>query len=153
LGLWRYVRSLGADATTAEDVLHDALVVALEREIDDRGDAAVASFLRETARHLLLRRRRDDRRRSQLLIERADTLWHADCADDDGVAWAAALTACLEALQPKARQAVRWSYEEGRSRADIARRLEMRQNGVKTLLQRARSALRTCVERRMGEGR
>lgn len=150
VGIWRYLRALGADPALAEDLLQDCLVIALRRGVQDRGDAAVATFLRATARHLLLRRRRDEGRRAAILLELADRMWEQDCGGDDGEHWLAALRACLAQLDGRPRQVVRLFYGEGRDRAATARALGMREAGVKTLLQRVRQVLRRCVHERIG---
>jgi RNA polymerase sigma-70 factor (ECF subfamily) len=152
-GLWRYLRALGAPADLAEDVLQDTFVVALDKLHEERGDAATASFLRATARHLWLRRRRDQSRREALLVEAADRLWQRDCASDDGEAWLQALRACVQQLDGRARDAVRLFYGGDLDRAAAAAALGMKQNGFKTLLQRVRAALRVCVESRIGGDR
>ena len=40
-------------------------------------------------------------------------------------------------------------YDEDRSREEIAARLDLTADGVKTLLRRARASLRDCVERKI----
>jgi hypothetical protein len=47
---------------------------------------------------------------------------------------------------------VQRSYRDGEDRRTIALALGMKENGVKTLLQRVRAVLRACVERRLGAG-
>ena len=64
-------------------------------------------------------------------------------------AWLEALDACLADLQGRARDALRRVYTDEQSRSDAARALGMKQNGLKTLLQRSKRVLRTCVGRRM----
>lgn len=150
VALWRYLRALGAGPELAEDLLQDTFVVALQKLEEDRGEAATATFLRATARHLLLRRRRDLSRRERLLLEAADRLWQRDCAGDGGERWLLALRSCLGELPPRARQAVALFYEQDLGREAAALRLGMQPNGLKTLLQRVRAALRLCIERRTG---
>lgn len=54
--LWRYVRTLGADAAAADDVVQEAFVVVLRRErFDASSPRAVFHFLRTTARYVWLR--------------------------------------------------------------------------------------------------
>lgn len=149
LGLWRYLRSLGAPADLAEDLLQDTFLVAMRRLEDDRGDAAVATFLRQTAKNLLLRRRRDQGRREALLIERAATAWEHECGADEGDRWLDALRACVGGLDGRAREAVQRCYGDGLDREALAAAMGMKVNGVKTLLQRVRAALRECIERRL----
>ena len=56
----------------------------------------------------------------------------------------------IEQLTGRAREVVRWHYEERHSRRDIGARLGIGEDGVKSLLRRTRSALRDCVGRRGG---
>jgi RNA polymerase sigma-70 factor (ECF subfamily) len=150
LGLWRYLRALGAPTDLAEDLLQETFLVAMEKLREDRGEAAVATFLRACARHLWLRRRRDLGRREVLLAEFVETHWCEVEAADDGERWLDALRQCVAGLDGKAQQAVQRAYADGEDRRTIAAALGMKENGVKTLLQRARAALRDCVERRLG---
>lgn len=152
IGLWRYLRMLGAPPDLAEDVLQDTFLVALRRLGEDRGDAAAASFLRQTARHLYLRRRRDQGRREVLLAELADAWWLSHGVDDDGDGWLAALRACVDGLDGRAREVVQRFYGDGLDRGTVAAAMGMKENGIKTLLQRVRAALRTCIGRRLGGG-
>lgn len=146
--LWRYARGLGAPSDLAEDLVQEAFVTTLRRF---RGgpDAAAFVFLRTTLRHLWLRQRRDDRRREELLVEAADRLWERTQSDlDGGARWLDELRACTERLEGRAREALDRFYGRSQSRAEIAAAFGMVENGVKTLLQRARALLRDCMDRR-----
>lgn len=149
VGLWRYLRALGAAPDLAEDLLQDTFLVAFRKLRSDGAAMAVASFLRQTARHLYLRRRRDEGRREELLAELAEGLWREDCAGDDGEGWLAALRGCVAGLDGKAAQVVQMFYGEGRDRAATAAALGLKESGAKTLLQRVRATLRACVEGRV----
>ena len=73
--LWRYLRTLGADAATADDLVQEAFVVALRRADFDAGAPAAAfAFLRTTARHLWLksRRGRPDGQRVEREVDEAE---------------------------------------------------------------------------------
>lgn len=153
LGLWRYLRALGAPPELAEDVLQDTFLVAMRRLRDDRGDAAAVAFLRHTARHLYLRRRRDQGRRETLLAEAAELWWADACAHDDGDGWLAALRECVAALDGRAREVVQRFYGDGLARDEVAAAMGMKETGVKTLLQRVRAVLRDCIERKRGGNR
>jgi RNA polymerase sigma-70 factor (ECF subfamily) len=153
VGIWRYLRALGAPADLAEDLVQDSFLIAFRRLPRAVGPAGEASFLRQTARHLYLRRRRDEGRREELLVELADRLWVRDCAADDGEGWLAALRACVAELEGRPARAVRMFYGEDRDRAATAAALGLKQTGVKTLLQRVRASLRACIEQRMRGGR
>jgi RNA polymerase sigma-70 factor (ECF subfamily) len=152
LGLWRYLRALGAAADAAEDLMQETFLVAWRRLGEDRGDAAAAGFLRATARHLYLRRARDQGRREAILVELADAAWTRDCGDDDGERWLDALRGCVGALDGRAREVVRRFYGDGMDRESVAAAMGMKGNGVKTLLQRVRATLRDCIERKLRGG-
>lgn len=149
VGVWRYLRALGAPVDVADDLLQETFLVAFDKLVEDRGTAAVASFLRGCAKNLFLRHRRDLGRREAALIEAADQLWHADCDADDGAGWLQALQQCLQQLDGRSSEVVKLFYRESRSRAEVASQLGLKETGLKTLLQRLRSGLRKCIETRM----
>ena len=150
--LWRYLRMHGASATEAEDLAQEAFVVALQKGALAAAPPALQAFLQRTARFLFLRLRKRGARGEQV-ADAVDGLWQRDCAGDAGDALVAAARACVEQLEGRARTAVELSYgfggEADGSRTAIARELGMQENGVKTLLQRARQRLRECIERRL----
>lgn len=154
VGVWRYLRALGADANVAEDLLQETFLVAFDKLVEDRGPAAVASFLRTVAKNLFLRHRRDHDRREAALVELADRLWQRDCAADEGDMWLAALRDCLRRVDGRSAEAVELFYRQSLSREDVAERLGLKGTGLKTLLQRLRAGLRGCIEKRIqGEQR
>jgi RNA polymerase sigma-70 factor (ECF subfamily) len=149
--LWRYLRMHGASATEAEELAQEAFVIALQKGALAAAPSALQAFLQRTARFLFLRLRKAVGRGEQV-ADAVDELWQRDCAADAGDALIAAARACVEQLEGRARTAIELSYGFGGdgdgSRAAIARELGMQENGVKTLLQRARERLRECIERR-----
>jgi RNA polymerase sigma-70 factor (ECF subfamily) len=84
-------------------------------------------------------------------LDLADEVWRQFAADDAGDAWIEALRACVERLSGRGREAIELQYHQEQSREQIARRLEMTPDGVKTLLRRTREVLRQCVERKVKE--
>lgn len=152
LGTWRYLRMHGASAHEADDLTQEAFVVALQKGAAALDPAATATFLRRTARFLFLRLRRDARPASEL-ADAVDALWHARCAADDGDGLLDALRDCVAALEGRAREAIERCYGVGTdtpaARDAAAHALGLQPNGLKTLLQRTRQALRACIERRL----
>ncbi|MGC6486654.1 MAG: RNA polymerase sigma factor [Planctomycetota bacterium] len=147
--VWRYLRLLGWDPEDAEDLAQETLLVALRKGMGDRSNRQIAAFLRRTAKYLHLQRRRDDGRRARSLGRARqamiDRLCDASGAPDPHLD---AVRACVDDLSPAAQTIVRLFYGEGRSRAEVAGAVGMRENGVKTALQRIRAALHTCIERK-----
>jgi DNA-directed RNA polymerase specialized sigma24 family protein len=81
----------------------------------------------------------------------AEAVWSRTAGEDGMAGYLAALRDCLEvAIDQRDRQALEMQYRDRASRSEIAARLELATEGVKTLLRRARSALRDCVERKIG---
>jgi RNA polymerase sigma-70 factor (ECF subfamily) len=146
-GVWRYLRVLGAPPDLADDLLQDTFVVALRRGLVDDGPAAVATFLRATARHLWLKQHR--RLAALREVQEGDLVWNEHCAHDDGRGYKDALQACVEALPERSRRLVQGTYGEERGREEMGLELGMTADGVKTALRRLRALLRACIERRL----
>jgi len=147
--LWRFVRALGAAPSVAEEVLQDALLAGLgqpDRAQWSRGDSR--RWLRATARNLYFMSLRGRSRRQRR--ERVDTdlveAFEARCETDP--AWLEDLEACRDQLPPRSRRALELRYRDGLGREAIGKTLDVRPEGVKSLLQRIRTALRTCIEHR-----
>jgi RNA polymerase sigma-70 factor (ECF subfamily) len=146
--VWRYLRFLGAPPEQADDLLQETFLQLVRGRCRDQGRAARAAWLRKVARNLLLKSRRGPQRAVEL--EGADAAFAAFARDDGGTGHLAALQLCLDELDGRARAAVRLQYEERASRATIGAELGLSADGVKSLLRRVRTALRACVERRIG---
>ena len=151
-GVWRYLRYLGASAELADDLTQDTFLQLLRTPFREQSPAATAAWLRTVARNLLVRAFR----RPPFALADLDAIeaaWDGFAREDAGDQTLHLLRACVGELTGRARDAVRWHYEERCSRADIGARLGLGADGVKSLLRRARSLLRACVERRRGDAR
>ncbi|MBL9077436.1 MAG: RNA polymerase sigma factor [Planctomycetes bacterium] len=148
-GVRRYLRALGATADEADELLQETLLVACRAAVPV-APAAARAFLRGVARNHWLRTRRWWRRRREREVALAvDQLWLATAEDDDGEALLAALRECLGGLAARTRTALELHYHDGLGWTQVSTRLGLRPNGTKTLVQRAREALRNCIERRL----
>ncbi len=151
-GVWRYLRFLGCDPTEADDLVQETFLAVLRGGFEVRSPAETAGYLRTVARNRLLMARRKQRNSPPAVdLEAAEAVW-ARMAGDDGLSdYLVALEDCLEkAVTPRVRRALELQYRDRASRAEIAEKLDLAVEGVKTLLRRARSALRDCVERKLG---
>lgn len=148
--VWRYLRMHGADAHEADDLAQEAFVTALRKGALHLDTPAAEVFLRRAARFAFLHHLRD-RRRDPELADAVDELWDRTAKQDGGTQLLDNLRDCIGKLEGRARQAIRWSYgidgTPAPSRDDVAKRLDLQPNGLKTLLQRTRQLLRTCMER------
>lgn len=148
--VWRFLRLLGAEPGLADELAQEAFVRLWQHPPEDRGEAALAAWLRRTAQNLLSNSRR---RRGGLVFDDAaiDAAWAGYERDDDGADFRAALAACLQALPAREQQALQLRYAAGGSRAAVAAAMRLGDEGVKSMLRRARARLQACVQRRLEE--
>jgi RNA polymerase sigma-70 factor (ECF subfamily) len=150
--LWRYARTLGADASAADDLVQEAFIVTLRRaDFTVREPGAVFTFLRTTCKHLWLRSRA--RRSSEREVDEADRVWTQRCGDGTGDDYVEALRACIATLPERSRELLAMTYgnEAGRSAAGAA--FGLSRDGVKSALRRLRSFLHDCIGRRLENDR
>ncbi len=140
---------LGASADEADDLAQETLLVALgSGPMRPAEPARARAFLRGIARNLWLRRRRFwFRRRDREVAIAVEELWLATADHDDGEELIARLRDCLGALQARTRTALELHYRDGLAWPQVAAHVGLQPNGIKTLVQRAREALRQCLQR------
>lgn len=150
--VWRYLRFLGCDASEADDLVQETFLAVLRGGFEHRSSAETAAYLRTVARNrLLMARRKEHSSPPEVDLEAAEAVWAGALANGGVSDYLAALAECLEvAVSPRVRRALDLQYRDRASRAEIAAELDLAVEGVKTLLRRARSALRDCVERKLG---
>lgn len=145
--LRRYVRLLGAEPGTADDLVQEAFVIALRRPgFDADVPGAAFAFLRTTVRHLWLRRHRG--RLTERELADADAVWDRRCGDG-GDAYVLALRTCVRRLPERSQRLLQAIHGAGASRTEAAALLGLGKHGVKSALQRLRALLRDCIERRL----
>ena len=149
--VWQFLRILGCDGEAARDLTQETFLVALRKGITFESPPGARRYLRQTARYLFL----DHCRRN------GGTRWDQDSQawagvveagwDEAGTSehWLEALGRCREKLEGRRSRAVSLFYGERLSRAEVASRLDMKENGVKTMLQRIRADLRACMDREL----
>ncbi|MFN0206169.1 MAG: RNA polymerase sigma factor [Planctomycetota bacterium] len=146
-GLWRYLRFLGCDPSLAEDLVQETFLVVLRQPFSDQGAAAAAGYLRTVARRLLIKRGTTlGREITNNELETADAYWVSVAEPDGGDAYIVALRECLQQLESSPRRALELQYEQKQSRSQIAGALGYTEDSIKSLVRRARAALRICIE-------
>ncbi len=141
--VWRYLRFLGAPQALADDLAQETFVRLIENPIEDRGDAALAGWLRTTARHLFLREGRSPRPEIETLEDHhLEACWQRWNQSND---YHDALEHCLARLTDRQREALALRYRDDASRDSIANELKLKPDGIKTMLRRSREALLSCI--------
>jgi RNA polymerase sigma-70 factor (ECF subfamily) len=151
-GVWRYLRMLGCDEATADDLTQETFLRVLRREkFVQHNDNATAGYLRRTAYNLLVSRHRKLGRMQTIAeAERLDETWDRWAGKDlTGDAAVEALQQCLERLTERARTALRMRFDSSASRVEIGEALGITDHGARNLMQRAKQQLRNCVEEKL----
>jgi len=148
-GLWRFVRALGCDDREAEEVVQDTFVAVLQRPFGEIDERATAAYLRTAAKHRLWKTRRRRQGMATVAIDAIEAAFVAEC-EDGGDLKVGALRACVDSLDERARELIDAHYRDNLSRAQLAGKFAMSEDGIKSWLRRVRAALRVCVERRVG---
>jgi RNA polymerase sigma-70 factor (ECF subfamily) len=149
--VWRYVRFLGAERAEADDITQETFLAIARAAFAERDERQTAGYLRVVARNQLLALRRRQRREvSTVELEAAESVWAAAAGPDGSLAaYLDALRECVAGLEGRSRRAIDLHYRDGASREAIAEALDMKPDGVKTLLRRTRGVLRECIERKL----
>jgi RNA polymerase sigma-70 factor (ECF subfamily) len=151
-GVWRYLRAIGCDASLADDLTQETFVAVLMRPFENFSHASTASYLRRVAFHLLLEYKRKFGSTGLTdqaeILDRYWTRWAGSDVSGDRVL--DALGECFQRLTARAQKSLKMRFEERASREQIAADLQISQNGVKNLQQRAKAQLRQCLEEKLG---
>ena len=151
-GVWRYLRMLGCDDATADDLTQETFLRVLRRnDFVQHNDSATAGYLRRTAYNLLVSRHRK--------LGRVQTIGEPELLDETWDRWAGkdltgdaaveALQNCFEKLTERAQIALRMRFDSSASRVEIGEALGITDHGARNLMQRAKQQLRNCVEEKL----
>ncbi len=147
-GIWRYLRMLGCDCSTADDLTQETFLRVLRKDsFVQHNDAATSSYLRRTAYNLLVSNHRKHGR-VQTVAEPVllDEIWNRWAGKDlSGDAAVEALRSCLKNLTERAQLALRMRFADESSRVEIGQALGITDHGARNLMQRAKQQLRECV--------
>lgn len=156
-GLYRYALSIVGDPATAEDLVSDTVVRALEHRGQYRAEASLRTWLHQILYHLSIDRAR--RRAHEVSVEEVETLWSDDSYSVDPslvverAQSAEALREALIHLPQDHRSVVVLHDAEGWPSSEIAKMLDISLSATKQRVRRARmmlvSALAQGEERRL----
>jgi len=155
-GAWAYSRFLTRGAAEAEDLVHEAFLLAFDRLAageEFAGDAG--AWVRGTLRNLVKAWWREKRRLPRDVVQHLATL--VERADEapslaSRQELQAALDHCLGLLSAEDRELVARRYERGLRITEIAAELRRNAATVRVQLFRIRQALKLCVEGQLARG-
>ena len=141
---------LGCPRERVDDLVQDVFVSVLTAGFEHKSDASTTAFLRKVTRHLFLKAMQRERRMLAIPdLALAESAWVGYERDDGGRGYLEALRACLARVRGRAARALELRYRAGSPLDAIARELGLSEAGVKSILVRARSRLRECIERKL----
>lgn len=153
--LWSYVSLLTRGAAEAEDITHQAFLLAFDRMVAERTIDDPGLWLRGVVRNLVRAWWREKRKLPQDLADHLCRL--AEQVDDAATAELragreAALAECVEKLSAGDRQLVKARYEDGLRITQIAEMEDANVATTRVRLFRVRERLKTCVELALAQG-
>ncbi len=152
--LMAFIRATVWDASAAEDLFQETMLVAWRRFEDYDPARPLARWLRGIARKLILSYLSKLKRNPvycsvEVLDALEERLVHIDRLPGD--AWTdkvEALAFCMDRLPEDMQQSIRMFYQDEKKTDQIASALEITREAVKKRLQRARSRLADCLRRK-----
>lgn len=151
-----YARALVRDGDTARELAQEALLTAWrfrDRFDGERGDLGgwVRGILRNKWRELGRRRKLEVVEEAELeAIEALHRRWEADAAGGQGEL-IERVGECIGRLPDALREVVHGTYFSGWTGPELAERLQASEVALRKRLQRARDAVRECLERFRGD--
>ena len=147
VGVWRYLRALGCDPPTADDLTQDTFLAVIQRTFEEYSPEATSAYLRRTAFNLFIDwQRRNGRLVPMEALEQLSETWTNWAGNDEGDRLLTALQDCLDLLPERTRKALELRFRERCTRPQIAAALQMSEHGARNLMQRAKQKLRSCIE-------
>ncbi len=153
-GVWRYLRYLGCSPPEADDLTQESFLAAWKSvqkgEFVEINEVATAGFLRTVAKsRFLMAIRAKGRRITEADTAEIDADWVQLAGATGEAEWderMIALEHCLQHLGDRAKTVLELLYRNELTQVEIAHKLEMKPEGVRTLLKRLLAKLRECME-------
>jgi len=150
--LLAYINVMLRDLHGAEDILQEALLLAMKHPFTDADHAR--AWIRVTARNLALaegRRRGRGAVLSQEMLDQLEPLWRDEAGSHVHGERIAALRACCDLLPEPARRLIDLRFRDQLDGVGIAARIGRPLNTVYVGLSRIYRRLADCIQRRLGD--
>ena len=150
--VWRFLRVLGCDPATADDLTQDVFVEVLSRPFEIRSEVQTRAYLRRVAKSRFLSSKRTRRVTVQgASPEELEAAWVRIAEPEGSDEYLAALRVCIVALDERSRMGIDAYYDStpGAGAEDVAKQLGISATNLTTMLHRARTLLRACIQKRL----
>lgn len=149
-GVFRYLRFLGATYHEAEDLAQETFMAFAQSHFEHRSGPETFGFLQTIARRkLLMLRRQQSRQISTAELEAADEVWSTVAPKDGLEDYLDQMRRCIAQLQGSSRQVIDLYYKQSATHETAAAELGMSPEGARSFLQRVRTKLRECIQRKL----
>jgi len=150
-----FVLGIVRDPHLAEDVTQEAFVLAYRKLDSLRDKARFGSWIRRIAYNaamMALRKRRRELPTDPMILAGMEDVFSAidEQSDETWEDKARHVERCFDSLPQAQQECCRLFYFKNRKAREIAERLQTKLATILKRLERARSALRRCIERRLG---
>lgn len=153
-GLWRYLRFLGCGAGDADDLLKETFLSAWKSDFEAFNEQATTSYLQTAAKSHFLNLLRDKGKRpKKSSFVGVETEWEQLVKDGEWETYSDTsdtLEDCLLRIKGKARRAIDLNYRVGLKYAEIAKKLDVTPDDVRSLMKGAVAELRKCYGKEAG---
>ena len=147
--LLAYSRAICGDFHRAEDVVQETALIGFRNLRHLFPEADFSTWLRAIARRQALAARRKASKLRPVILESLERAY----AEPDESERMGALRFCLETLEKRPAALVRGHYFERLKLTELAARMKLKLNSVKTILFRSREFLEKCVTKRVAEAK
>lgn len=150
--VWMYLRVLGCDPASADDLTQETFLEVMRRPFDDYNPKATAAYLRRVAKNrFLMAIRHAKSRPSHSSLDAVDPAFEKN--DSSQLSYLDALRDCMQKLPERMRQVMTARYQRGLKSREIGEELGLKEDHVNTISYRAKDSLKDCVKKTLdGDG-
>lgn len=155
-GLRAFIRALGADEAWVDDMAQEVFIIAYKKQGQFRSEDDFGKWLRGIARRQVMGERTKTARRYRILHEGiTDVLLSLGIEKHEPepgrMKAVETMKGCVEQLPEAQRELLCSRYQQGRQAIDLATELQSTATAIRKQLQRIRTAVRKCMEHKIGE--
>ncbi|MDF1662572.1 MAG: sigma-70 family RNA polymerase sigma factor [Planctomycetota bacterium] len=143
--IWMYLRVLGCDQASADDLTQETFLEVMRRPFDDYDPKATGAYLRRVAKNrFLMGIRQAKSRPSVSSLDAIDPVFEKN--DQSQLTYLEALRGCLDKLPDRMAQIMTARFQKGKKSREIALELGLKEDHVNTITYRAKDKLKDCVK-------
>lgn len=145
-----YLRVLGCDQASADDLTQETFLEVMRRPFDDYDPKATGAYLRRVAKNRFLMAIRKAKAGPKISsLDTIDPVFEKN--DQSQLSYLEALRGCLEKLPDRMRQIMTARFQKGLKSREIGFDMGLKEEHVNTITYRAKDSLKDCVKKTLGD--